>query len=80
MKLLDLLTAAQGGTRAFHEGDQHFSDIIRILDDEGSGVLEALVRTITTERDGEIGRCTAVNFDGLSRNGRQLLKDLAGEA
>jgi hypothetical protein len=80
MKLLDLLKAVHGGRRAFHEGDQHFPDIVRILDNEGSGVLEALVRTITTERVGEIGRCTAVNFKGLSRHGHQLLKGLAGEA
>ncbi|MBN6150161.1 hypothetical protein JR065_07395 [Xanthomonas sp. AmX2] len=79
MQLFDLLKAVQGGALAFDEHDHRFSDIIRILDNEGAGVLEASIRIITTERDGELGRCTSVICKGLSQYGYQLLDDLAGK-
>jgi hypothetical protein len=80
MKLIDLLKAAHAGSLSYREGDEHFPEVIRILDNEGSGFFNSPVRTITTVRDGEIGRCTMVTVSGLTYTGQILLESLASEA
>jgi hypothetical protein len=81
MELIDLLRAAHSGDFSCKEGDKNFNDVIRIMDSEGSGLFNSQIRTITTERDGEIGRCTAVELKGgLNTFGLMELKKPAGDA
>ncbi|MBN6102107.1 hypothetical protein JR064_08010 [Xanthomonas sp. CFBP 8703] len=81
MELIDLLKAAQSGVCAYKEGDKDFNDVIRILDNEGNGLFKNPIRTITTERNGELGRCTAIELKGgLNTFGLMALEKLAGDA
>jgi hypothetical protein len=80
MKLVDLLKAAHTGSFSSREGDEHFHEVIRILDNEGCGLFDSPVRTIITIKDGEIGRCTQVALSGLSYSGQILLESRASEA
>lgn len=81
MELIDLLKAAQAGDYSCKEGDKNFNDVIQIMDSEGSGLFHSQIRTITTERNGEIGRCTAVELKGgLNTFGLMELKKLVGDA
>lgn len=64
MTLQDLLLAAQSGPFSCEEGDAEFFDVLHILANEGAGMFNDVVRTVSTHRDGEIGRCTAVAING----------------
>ena len=77
MKLIELLKEAHGGHFSCKEGDRDFSDVLRLLNTKGDGMFKNVIRTVTTPRDGEIGRCTAIEIkDGLSSFGHIALEQL----